>query len=180
MNDVNSNDMEFFATSRRVKKEEPIPAKSPLDTGTKWGGQEVRQEIKVSTNQENSSLNSQNISHTYRVTPISNQENPIGNIGTELQKLRKYPERHYDKLMNKVVMFNPEEYFLVRELASEISLARKRSSIPNKGELPRVTENTVIRAALKAIFSKIGKTNTDFTALQTEESLENYFNSLLK
>ena len=79
-----------------------------------------------------------------------------------------------------MVLFNEEEFFLIRDLSSEISIARKRSSIPNKGSLPRITENTVVRAALKAVFQKIGKTNLNVLNLQTEEDLENYFSSLLK
>lgn len=112
-------------------------------------------------------------------TPSSNHEE-IGNIGSELQKFRKYPTKTYDKFLNKMVTFNEEEFYLIRDLSAEISMARKRSTIANKGSLPRITENTVIRAALKAVFSKIGSNGTDLTTLQTEEALESYFNSLLK
>jgi hypothetical protein len=112
--------------------------------------------------------------------PQKTSEESIGNVGTELQKFRKYPQKTYDKLLSKMVLFNEEEFFLIRDLASEISIARKRSSIPNKGSLARITENTVIRAALSAVFLKIGKTNIDLSTLQTEEALQAYFNSLLK
>ena len=71
-----------------------------------------------------------------------------------------------------MVTLNEDEFYLIRDLSSEISMARKRSTIANKGSLPRVTENTIIRAALKAMLSKIGKTNTDLSTLQTEEALE--------
>ena len=154
MNETNLDDFNIFATSKRIKKEEPQPAKSPLEAPSTW----VKEEM----------------------APQKASEESIGNVGTELQKFRKYPQKTYDKLLSKMVLFNEEEFFLIRDLASEISIARKRSSIPNKGSLARITENTVIRAALSAIFLKIGKTNTDLSTLQTEEALQAYFNSLLK
>lgn len=164
MNDTNLDDFNIFATSKRIKKEEPVIAlRSPLESqaNTNWA-KEGEREVALKS------------------TPPINVEENLGNVGAELQKFRKYPTKTYDKLINKMVLFNSEEFHLIRDLASEISIARKRSSIQNKGSLPRITENTVIRAALSAIFSKIGKTNMDLTTLQTEEALENYFNTLLK
>ena len=181
MNENNHDDFSFFANSKRIKKDEPVITKSPLDAGSKW---DIQEEIKIS-NLETNRAERKFEAAPVKTEPVINKfsspnEDQIGNVGSELQKFRKYPTKTYDQLINKMVLFNTEEFHLIRDLASEISIARKRSSIPNKGSLPRVTENTVIRAALSAIFSKIGKTNTDLTTLQTEESLENYFNSLLK
>ncbi len=173
---------DFFATGKRVKKEEPAPVKSPLSSSMKWGMPEEKREASteaiIETKKEEI-RSSASISTPSNMRQVHTEEE-IGNVGSELQKFRKYPQKKYDKLMNKMVLFNEEEYFLIRDLASEISMARKRSTIANKGSLPRITENTVIRAALKAMFQKIGRTNTDLSTLQTEEALENYFNSLLK
>jgi len=190
MSENNMDDFSIFATSKRVKKEEPGAYRSPLDTGTKWAAQEEvqpqpevriekRQEVRVESPrpapQENTSKPTTNVASS----TVSSAEE-VGNVGSELQKFRKYPQKTYDKFLNKMVTFNEEEFYLIRDLSAEISIARKRSNISNKGSLPRITENTVIRAALKAVFSKIGSTNADLTTLQTEEALENYFNSLLK
>ena len=194
MSDNMSDDFSFFATGKRVSKEPATQARSPLDSGNKWTVQEgARVEAKIETRQERqqssqapqaSQGSSQVEVRSPRYETISSRReesaDQIGNVGSELQKLRKYPEKKYDQLLSKVVLFNEEEYFLIRDLASEISIAKKRSTIANKGSLPRVTENTVIRAALKAICSKIGKSNLDLSTLQTEEALERYFNSLLK
>jgi hypothetical protein len=173
-----NDDFNIFATSKRVKKEEPGPYKSPLDTNTKWETQEI-----ISKDNQNSRPTS--YQQIVKSDPsinlqASNAEELIGNVGSELQKFRKYPQKTYDKLINKMVLFNEEEFYLIRDLSSEISIARKRSSMSNKGTLPRITENTVIRAALRAVFQKIGKTNVDLSTLQTEEALEHYFNSLMK
>ena len=181
MNENISEDFGIFATSKRIKKEEPVSIKSPLDANAKWG---IEDERAVEKLQEKPSQNFQQVRIEVATPPITTKtfytEEPIGNIGSELQKFRKYPQKKYDTFINKMVLFNEEEFFLIRDLSSEISIARKRSSIPNKGSLPRVTENTVIRAALKAVFQKIGKTNLNVAHLQTEEELEHYFNSLLK
>ncbi|MDD4976551.1 MAG: hypothetical protein PHY93_19500 [Bacteriovorax sp.] len=186
------DDFNIFATSKRIKKEEPGPYKSPLETNAKWGiqpDQIVEKQVETPRPVTPEVQNSRPASYQQEViakpatvvTPqAQNAYEDIGNVGSELQKFRKYPAKTYDKLINKMVLFNEEEFYLIRDLSSEISIARKRSSMPNKGSLPRITENTVIRAALKAVFSKIGKTNTDLTTLQTEEALESYFNSLLK
>lgn len=193
MNDNTQDDFSIFATSKRIKKEEPGAYKSPLDTGTKWSAQEEQQavqraeerievriekrpEVHIEKKVEMRTEASRSVSTSSSVS--TNEE--IGSIGSELQKFRKYPTKTYDKFLNKMVTFNEEEFYLIRDLSAEISLARKRSTISNKGSLPRITENTVIRAALKAVFSKIGSNNTDLTTLQTEEALESYFNSLLK
>jgi hypothetical protein len=165
MNENNHDDFSFFAGGKRVKKEDIIPAKSPLNATNKWNLQ-TEEPVQIKTQVQK--------------VEVQILEEPIGNIGSELQKFRKYPEKTYDKYLNKMVTFNEEDFYLIRDLSSEISMARKRSQIPNKGSLPRITENTVIRAALKAIFSKIGNSNLDLSTLQTEEALENYFNRLLK
>lgn len=188
MNENNIDDFSIFATSKRIKKEEPGPYKSPMDTGTKWAIQEeaqpevrvekraeVRVEAQSPAPQEKAVKKEMNVSSF-----VTNSVEEVGNVGAKLQKLRKYPKKTYDKFLIKMVTFNEEEFYLIRDLSAEISLARKRSNISSKGSLPRITENTVIRAALKAVFSKIGSTNTDLTTLQTEEALESYFNSLLK
>ncbi len=186
MSENNTDDFSFFAAGKRVKKEEPGAYKSPLDTGTKWEPQEDvqpearverRSEVRVET-QRPAPQDSISRPHMNTSSSISNEE--VGNVGSELQKFRKYPTKTYDKFLNKMVTLNEEEFYLIRDLSAEISMARKRSTISNKGSLPRITENTIIRAALKAMFSKIGSTNTDLTTLQTEEALEAYFNSLLK
>lgn len=185
MSENTNDEFNFFATSKRVKKEEPGPYKSPLDTGSKW---DIKDDIELSLKNEKratshietqKSASQEGISRPATPTPTySNEE--IGNIGSELQKFRKYPQKTYDKFLNKMVTFNEEEFYLIRDLSAEISIARKRSNISNKGSLPRITENTVIRAALKAVFSKLGSNSTDLSTLQTEEALESYFNSLLK
>lgn len=186
MNENNQDDFSFFAGGNRVKKTDPVQAKSPLAATNKWD-LVVDEPIQENRIQAKSQIN--RIETPYKVTPepkpvfkeqLQNNNEPIGNVGAELQKFRQYPQKKYDTLLNKMVLFNEEEYFLIRDLASEISLARKRSTIQNKGSLPRITENTIIRAALKAMFSKIGKTSIDLSTLQTEEALENYFNNLLK
>jgi hypothetical protein len=188
MSENNMDDFSIFATSKRVKKEEPGAYKSPLDTGTKWAAQEeVQHEVRIEKRAEvrveaQRPVSQESVSRPLMNTSTSavNSNDEVGNIGSELQKFRKYPTKTYDKFLNKMVTFNEEEFYLIRDLSAEISMARKRSNISNKGSLPRITENTVIRAALKAVFSKIGSTNTDLTTLQTEEALESYFNSLLK
>lgn len=183
MSDNMTDDFSFFATGKRVSKETAAPAKSPLDSGNKWAVQEERVEVRQETQLVSQPQRQEEVrAPRYETTQAIKEESveQIGNVGTELQKLRKYPEKKYDQLLSKVVLFNEDEYFMIRDLASEISIAKKRSTIANKGSLPRVTENTIIRAALKAICSKIGKSNLDLTTLQTEEALERYFNSLLK
>jgi len=181
MNENISEDFGIFATSKRIKREEPAPIKSPLDSNSKWGMQnEFHQEKQVENHKTIQPARGPEIILQDIKNQVQVEEEPIGNIGAELQKFRKYPQKKYDTYINKMVLFNEEEFFLIRDLSSEISLARKRSSIPNKGSLPRITENTVVRAALKAVFQKIGKTNLNVLNLQTEEDLENYFSSLLK
>lgn len=187
MNEINQDDFSIFATSKRIKKEEPVAYKSPLDTGTKWNSQE-NEKVEVRAEKVPEAQTEKKVEiRTETQRPVSipsdsqiNNNEEIGNVGSELQKFRKYPQKTYDKFLNKMVTFNEEEFYLIRDLSAEISLARKRSNISNKGSLPRITENTVIRAALKAVFSKIGSNATDLTTLQTEEALESYFNSLLK
>lgn len=182
MNDNNQEDFSFFAAGNRVKKTEAKEIKSPLSATNKWDFQEETPTSSTTTNNHRIETPYKINQEPQQTSTIERQinEEPIGNIGSELQKFRKYPEKKYDQLLSKVVTFNEEDFYLIRDLASEISMARKRSSIPNKGTLPRITENTIIRTALKAVFSKIGNSNMDLTTLQTEEALENYFNNLLK
>lgn len=178
-----NNSLDFFASGRRIKKDDPTPARSPLDSGNKWNISEntsSHSAPQIHQPKEQTPNNNRPQVVQPEQTQTQTQEQEIGSVGSELQKFRKYPAKTYDKFLNKMVTFNEEEFYLIRDMASEISMARKKSNIPNKGSLPRITENTVIRAALKALFSKIGKTSTDLTTLQTEEALEAYFNSLLK
>ena len=190
------DDFSIFATSKRIKKEDPGLYKSPLDSNSKWEVQAdpiaekpIERQIETPRIARPEVQNSRPASYQPEIIskPIANNipqsqnsYEDVGNVGSELQKFRKYPAKTYDKFLNKMVLFNEEEFYLIRDLSAEISMARKRSNIPNKGSLPRITENTVIRAALKVVFSKIGNTSMDLSTLQTEEALESYFNSLLK
>ena len=83
-------------------------------------------------------------------------EEEITSVGSELQKFRKYPKRSFDKCINKMVPFNEEEYFMIREFSADISMARKKSTIKNKDTLPRITENTIIRSIEKEGSSHTG------------------------
>jgi hypothetical protein len=127
------------------------------------------------------------IKETYEAPPVKEPviitpqtEEEVSNIGTELQKFRKYPKKSYDKCINKMVLFNEEEYFLIREFQADLSMARRKSTIKNKDTLPRITENTIIRSGMKALLKHIAEKKLDYSALQTEEGLTNLFNSILK
>lgn len=181
MSENNQEDFNFFATGKRVRKDEPV-LKSPLDSGSKWNIQEETQIQPRVASEQPSHIKPETFSNIQPEIrkPVQFKNEEIGNVGSELQKLRRYPQKSYDKFLNKMVTFNEEDFYLIRDLSAEISMARKKSNIANKGTLPRVTENTIIRAALKAMFSKIGNGGIDLNSLQTEEGLESYFNSLLK
>jgi hypothetical protein len=157
----NNEDFSMFATSARVTtKQSEIPKKSPFASASNM------------------------IKETYEA-PITKpkeekREVEVLNVGTELQKFRKYPARSFDKCINKMVPFNEEEYFMIREFAADLSIARKKSTIKNKDTLPRITENTIIRTGMRALLKHIADKNLDYSTLQTEEGLTDLFNSILK
>jgi hypothetical protein len=79
-----------------------------------------------------------------------------------------------------MVLFNEEEYFMIREFSADLSMARRKSNIKNKDTLPRITENTIIRSGMKALLKHIAQKKLDYNLLQTEEGLTDLFNSILK
>lgn len=101
------------------------------------------------------------------------------NKGSQLQKFRKYPERKFDKLISKILYIEPETLQMCRDIAVEISLARKTLDLDKNNPLPRFSENTVIRAAVKAILHSEKIANVDLRTIQTEDSLEEFFRGLL-
>ena len=112
MSDNNIDDFSIFATSKRVKKEEPTAYKSPLDTGTKWTAQEeVQAEVRIERRPE-VRVEAQRPTPQESVSkPSINTSEEVGNVGSELQKFRKYPTKTYDKFLNKMVTFNEEEFY---------------------------------------------------------------------
>ncbi len=165
----NSDDFSMFANSSRVvSRKNEIPTKSPFTSSSQimketYGPAPTLHKTEIKTN------------------PIAeNQNEDLSNIGSELQKFRKYPKKSFDKCINKMVLFNEEEFFMIREFAADLSMARRKSTIKNKDTLPRITENTIIRAGMKALLKNIAEKKLDYNSLQTEEGLTELFNSILK
>jgi hypothetical protein len=153
----NSEDFSMFATSPRVtSKKSPFASASNI----------MKESYEAPPKQE--------------AVHVEKMEEEISNVGTELQKFRKYPKKSFDKCINKMVLFNEEEYFMIREFAADLSMARKKSTIKNKDTLPRITENTIIRSGMKALLKHIADKKLDFSTLQTEEGLTDLFVSILK
>ena len=88
MNENNiEDDFSMFATGKRVKKEEVITPRSPLDSGSKWDlHKDVQTEAPRKEYKEPAALNT--TPTQTRVQTYSNEE--VGNVGSELQKFRKY------------------------------------------------------------------------------------------
>jgi hypothetical protein len=153
----NSEDFSMFATSPRVtSKKSPFASASNI----------MKESYEAPPKQE--------------AVHVEKMEEEISNVGAELQKFRKYPKKSFDKCINKMVLFNEEEFFMIREFAADLSMARKKSTIKNKDTLPRITENTIIRSGMKALLKHIADKKLDFSTLQTEEGLTDLFVSILK
>lgn len=160
----NTEDFSMFATSPRVtSKQSDAPKKSPFASATHMIKETYETPAKAGPQ-----------------TNTFSKEEEIVNVGSELQKFRKYPKRSFDKCINKMVPFNEEEYFMIREFSADISMARKKSTIKNKDTLPRITENTIIRTGMRALLKHIAEKKLDLNQLQTEEGLSDLFNSILK
>lgn len=150
---------------------EEVKRKLELDARNKLAIETAR--IKEETEKYKSELENK-----MRNLEISNESGD--NKGHQLQKFRKYPERKFDKLVSKILYIEPETLQLCRDIAVEISLARKTLDLDKNNPLPRFSENTVIRAAVKAILHSEKIANIDLRTIQTESALEDFFRSLLK
>jgi hypothetical protein len=166
----NTDDFSMFANSTRVvTKKNEAQNKSPFSSAS----------YMIKETYETPSIKEPVIASA-KVKVEEKVEEEVSNVGTELQKFRKYPKKSYDKCINKMVLFNEEEYFLIREFQADLSMARRKSTIKNKDTLPRITENTIIRSGMKALLKHIAEKKLDYSTLQTEDGLTNLFNSILK
>jgi hypothetical protein len=183
-----SSDLGFFATGRRQKTNnepavDPIIntnnqlEKNRLESEYSLKIKSLENEFKNLTVKKEQELKQREESLLHKEKL---QENEKDNIGSELQKFRRYPEKVYDVLKRKTVTLSDDDYLIIRELATDISISRRKSKIPNKETLPRITESTIIRSAMKAICKNIENSKTDLTCLQTEEALVHFFESLMK
>jgi hypothetical protein len=168
----NSDDFSMFANSTRVvTKKNEAQNKSPFSSASymikeTYETPLIKEPVIVTAKAE--------------VKREEKVEEEVSNVGSELQKFRKYPKKSFDKCINKMVLFNEEEYFLIREFQADLSMARRKSTIKNKDTLPRITENTIIRSGMKALLKHIAEKKLDYSTLQTEDGLTNLFNSILK
>jgi hypothetical protein len=163
-----TDDFSMFANSSRVvAKKNEIPNKSPFASASNIMKESYQAPIAIPKEEVKTQTHSET-------------DNEIGNIGSELQKFRKYPKKSFDQCINKMVLFNEEEYFMIREFSADLSMARRKSNIKNKDTLPRITENTIIRSGMKALLKHIAQKKLDYNLLQTEEGLTDLFNSILK
>lgn len=158
----NNEDFSMFATSPRVTSK-----KSPFASASNM----MKENYEAPTREEAPAPVQKQIHKT---------EEEVSNVGSELQKFRKYPKKSFDQCINKMVLFNEEEYFMIREFTADLSMARKKSSIKNKDTMPRITENTIIRTGMRALLKHIADKKLDLSTLQTEEALTDLFNSILK
>jgi hypothetical protein len=190
-----SSDLGFFATGRRQKisPENNIEVKIETKAQDLIPEEKIRLEFEYNQKIKNLEMEFKNLTLKkeeeikkreelliLKERDEKSQAQTIDNIGTELQKFRRYPAKIYDVLKRKTVTLSDDDYLVIRELATDISIARRKSKIPNKETLPRITESTIIRSAMRAVCQKIENSKTDLTSLQTEESLVKFFESMMK
>jgi len=92
----NTEDFSMFATSPRVtSKQSEAPKKSPFASAT----QMIKETYEASTQTDT----------THQMQPKKKEvvmEEEIINVGSELQKFRKYPKKSFDKCINKIMKKN--------------------------------------------------------------------------
>ena len=95
-------------------------------------------------------------------------------------KRKEYPERTFDKFVQKGARLRPEDIDIMKAFCAEISHA-KRQLPENQRPIKRLTDNTIIRLLVTQFCEKVEGDlgNIDFSRIQTEEELNRYISKVM-
>lgn len=147
---------DFFTSGRRIKKPQQEPQESPRVTPqSKAPRKEISKEVPTSTPQF-----------------VGEQDN--------LDR-KRYPERTFDRFIQKGARLRAEDIDLLKVFCSEITRAKREVPYEYRSN-KRVTDNTVLRLLLQSFCEKIEDRldGIDFKGIQTEGEIKKFIEETMK
>jgi hypothetical protein len=160
------NGMEdFFNQGRRVKKETKSVESSSV---------EPKFEDLIEERKKPSKIESKSNSY------VSKSSNQLSGKN-DREDRKRYPERTFDKYIQKGARLRSDDLDLLRVLCSEITRAKR--DLPYEYRVnKRITDNTILRILVHSFCEKIEDQldQIDFKGIQTEEDVRNFIEETMK
>ena len=142
---------DFFTSARRVKAKESVKKEEPSSPKVRPSGTKNFAHEKVPTS-----------------TPQSEHSQ------------KRYPERTFDRYIQKGARLRAEDVDLLKVFCSEITRAKRELPYEYRSN-KRITDNTILRVLLQVFCEKIEDQidTIDFKGIQTENELRTYIEETL-
>lgn len=146
---------DFFTSARRVKANGSAKKEEPMRTSQEKEKREVLKKEKVPTS-----------------TPLADDDHT---------SQKRYPERTFDRYIQKGARLRAEDVDLLKVFCSEITRAKRDLPYEYRSN-KRITDNTVLRVLLQTFCEKIEDQldTIDFKGIQTESELRTFIEETIK
>lgn len=144
---------DFFTSGRRIKNNNPAPQEKKREVQTKEvpTSTPLKREVKIERSLEDS------------------------------EERKRYPERTFDRFVQKGARLRAEDIDLLKIFCSEITRAKRDVPYEYRSN-KRITDNTVLRILLQSFCEQIEDRldSIDFKGIQTEGELKRFIEETMK
>ena len=158
---------DFFNQGRRVKTQAEPEAEKQVEQ--KPEPTPVRTKSNIASHSP-----SRPIQEESRLSPANSRKK-------ELEERKRYPERTFDKYVQKGARLRSDDLDLLRVFCSEITRAKREMPYEYRVN-KRITDNTILRLLVHSFCEKVEEQldHIDFKGIQTEEELKNFIEETMK
>lgn len=168
---------DFFTSGRRIKNQEPQKEK------TEDKDKEVIRPTK--TQMDSQTQRTSQVEVPRRVVEEKNVPTSTGSYpdfsDMDEEERKRYPERTFDRFIQKGARLRAEDIDLLKVFCSEITRAKRLLPYEYRSN-KRVTDNTILRLLLQSFCEKIeDRIDTiDFKGLQSEGDLKRFIEEVMQ
>ncbi len=157
---------DFFNQGRRVKNATPVEPEKTNPPQAKVKNEEKQEDVVFRS--------SGPVEEPSRVRRTSKAQK-------ELEDRKRYPERTFDKYVQKGARLRSDDLDLLRVFCSEITRAKREMPYEYRVN-KRITDNTILRVLVHSFCEKVEEQldHIDFKGIQSEEELRNFIEQTMK
>lgn len=158
---------DFFTSGRRIKKSEPT--QKAQETGQRRSKETLEtKDVPTSTPQRNAQARERSSEFLKAASSLTDEG-------------KRYPERTFDRYIQKGARLRAEDIDLLKVFCSEITRAKRELPYEYRSN-KRITDNTILRILVQKFCEQIeGRLDSiDFKGIQTEGELKKFIEETMR